>query len=166
MLLVESLFPRASYVNARAAFEAAQDALLLVSDEKSYDDNGALAYCIELVEHQDLQQRWKDASAQWNILKDLMGRITPEELIEKEAADLDKLAAGTADRFRHALAEARKPRRAHRHWSGMSRREISEALEKRIPAAKGIGAGGDAFYGMLSVQAHPRVRSWYCLTRS
>ena len=160
VLTVDSHYPRASYANARAAYEAAQDAVLLASEPDSYDINGALAYCVELVEHEELQRRWKDAAAVWGIVKDKSGRISPEGLIEKESAELEAFAAGASQLLRNALNEARKPRRAKQHWSGKNRNDIAKLLQERMPVFRGLAAGGDAFYGMMSVQTHPRVRSW------
>jgi hypothetical protein len=160
ILVADSNYPRAAYANARSAFEAAQDAALLASDTENYDINGALAFCVEQVEHEALQKRWEDAAAEWGIVKDRTGRMSPEELIEKESRELDSLCPGAAQLLRTALIEARAPRRAQKHWSGKSRAAISKLLEKRMPSFKGIAAGGDAFYGMMSVQSHPRLRAW------
>lgn len=160
ILVAGSNYPRAAYANARSAFEAAQDAALLASDTGSYDVNGALAFCVEQIEHEALQKRWEDAAAEWGIVKDKSGRISPEELIEKESAELDRLSQGAAQLLRNALIEARKPRRAKKHWSGKTRAEISRLLQQRMLPFKGLAAGGDAFYGMMSVQSHPRLRAW------
>ena len=109
---MESAYPRASYANARAAYEAAQDAVLLASDPAAYNSSGAIALCVELVEHEELQKRWDDACAEWGIKKDRTKRLSPESLIEAAAAQLDEMRSGSAQLLRNALLEARKPRRA------------------------------------------------------
>jgi len=104
---VESAYPRASYANARAAYEAAQDAVLSASDPAAYNSSGAIALCVELVEHEELQKRWDDACAEWGIKKDRTKRLSPESLIEAAAAQLDEMRSGSAQLLRNALLEAK-----------------------------------------------------------
>lgn len=62
-ILVISEVPRAAMVNARAAFESALDALLLVSDPLRYDERGMYARACELVEQENLIERMNAADA-------------------------------------------------------------------------------------------------------
>jgi len=160
LLIVDSAWPRAAYATARAAYEAAQDALLLSSDAPAYDANGALAYAIELVEHEELRARWDSAGDEFGIARDESPHTTPEQIVDQEVQVLETMHPGGGSALLEALGEARKSGRAKQHWANKGRREIARTIEERMPKLKGTATVGDAFYGFMSVQAHPRLRGW------
>jgi hypothetical protein len=157
--LADSKWPRTSYATARSAFEAAIDMLLLVSEPSEFDRTGALAYAIERVETEQLRQRFLAADIEGGFDDDTFDSITPEEAAETDAVYCDRKKPGTGDLVRHALVEAREPGRAKKHWSGLGMRGRSERIQARMPNVGGIAMAGDAFYGYMSVQAHPRLRA-------
>ncbi len=160
LILSPSDATRSAYLPARAAFEAAQDALLLIADPDRFDANGALAYAIELVETQELQDRWIAAGKDWEVPPPVEDFHTPEQIVEEEVRAIDAVAPGMGAHLNQAFAEAREPGRAKRHWSGRSRKQISEQIQELLGAKAGVASTADAFYGMLSVQSHPRLRAW------
>jgi hypothetical protein len=151
--------PRVAYPNARAAFEAAQDALLLATAGDVYDADGARAYVAELIETEQLQRRWLAASEVWDLTPPEDLGETPEQVVDIDSAICDRLAPGSGDALRTALKEARRARRLPHHWSTLSRRQIVDAIEARLPDLT-LARTADAFYGYLSVQSHPRLRAW------
>ena len=156
--LARSSVPRTAYFPARGVFECAQDALLLVGRAEAYDDNGALAYALERVEQHDLLTRFQAAQlAMGGTLPDTIFE-TPEEDVDYRAKQMDQLAPGSGAGLRAALIKARTCRPG-KHWSGLSRGDMAKSMTSYIedPA---IGAMADAWYGLLSIHAHPRLRIW------
>jgi hypothetical protein len=118
-----------------------------------------LAYAIELVELEDLQQRFLRADVAAGYKKQRLRLAkTPEDVITADAADYDRRIPGKGDFLKAALAEARKPRRARKHWSGLSRKEVGRQVAEEHPDIRIIYEVGDNFYGYLSVNTHPRLR--------
>ena len=152
--------PRAAYANARAAFEAAEDMVLLATEANNYDRTGALAYTIELVEVDALQARFVAADGAVGVARELEGSPSPEEIVAEDAREAESVRAGAGAELLDALAKARRGGRAKKHFSALTRKEIADELGKRLPGIVGLAAIGDAFYGFLSVQTHPRLRAW------
>ena len=153
---------RTSYLLARGAFEASQDALLLAGDSDNYDRNGALAYAIELVELEQLQNRWKKPGEEWGTPELLLRPFTPPEVtVESEIPRLEAVSAGSSVHLTSAIVEARRKNRTHQHWSGLSRKKIAERIVYLVDDIdERTAEAADAFYGMLSVHSHPRLRAW------
>lgn len=148
--------PRAAHANARAAVEAAQDLMLLTADESGYDQHGYRARAFELLETQQLQERFHRANAATGLSTQEAGQ-SARDIIAIDAAECDARAPGTGvkllDAF-HAMARSKLPR----HWSGMTRKQLTIHLEASPGGEAGFGMMQDAIYGVLSIHSHPRPR--------
>jgi hypothetical protein len=157
--LTRSRNPRTAYATARVAFEAAQDLAFLCSKSESYEERAALVHASELVEMEDLQERFRRADVAAEYSKGRLAQLpSPEDAIERDASALDKRKAGAGAILRAALKEMRKPNRARKHWSGLSRKAIGRELAQEHPDIKLVYEVGDNFYGYLSINTHPRLR--------
>jgi hypothetical protein len=159
LLLTEpdSLVPRAAIANARSAFEAAWEMLLLVSGEASFDRYGALVRAFELLEQEKLLERRDRASAAIQLDVTDAG-MTPEQAAEKDGQVWGVGFPTAPELMRQAVAELReKPRR---HWLGVSQTDMGFAIRKRYGSEDpGLGEMVDTTYGVLSVHAHARPRT-------
>lgn len=160
-------FGTALFANARAAFEAAQDALYLAT-ETDYSAAGSRVRVFERLEFADI-----------NADKNLMFLDDPDAMPEAADADpysqarvsilsdaekWDTVVPGRGDLLRAALATlepqfaaARSGSRHPGHWSGISRRKMAIELERRV-GEEGFAAHLVATYAALSRGAHPRFR--------
>ncbi len=156
-LLRNSEVPRAAFANARAAFEAGMDILLLTSERTEYDVRGCLARAHELNEDKRLQARYNRASSESGLSPQSEQDFAT--LVEEDAVAWDKLVPGRGDFLRSVVAEfSERPSGKRKHWSGMSREEIGLAVAQSLGAEPGVGQIFDAMYGGLSSHSHPRMR--------
>lgn len=153
--LTDSGDHRASFANARAAMEAAQDLLYLVRSESDYDESGSLARCHELLEYDDLKERSASADSLEGL--DAPSWERAPAIVERDAAAWDAVAEGKGEILRGALQKVQPRRR--RHWSGLSRRVLAERVAVVMGASPGWAAMHDALYGLASIHSHPRPRS-------
>lgn len=158
--LVASTEPQTAFATARAAFEAGQDAAYMACSQSEYDIRAALAYTLELVECEDLRRRWFEAGTDYGYPTDDKG-MTVEEVVNSDAIVLEADHPERASELRDALVEAREKDRFKRHWSGTGRNALNRLLAECDKRLAGMAQVGDAFYGYLSVQSHPRLRHWY-----
>jgi hypothetical protein len=160
--LAKSRAPRTAYSAARVAFEAAQDLAYLCSVVAEYEGRAALAYVFELVELEELQERFARADKAAGYSR---GRVrldrTPEQIVEADAQAYERRSPGQGRLLRDALVAARKRGRARRHWSGLSRNELGRRIGQEHPEISIVADLGDNFYGYLSVHTHPRLRWVY-----
>jgi hypothetical protein len=148
------------YANARAAFEAAQDLVFLVTDE-NFDLSGARVRVFENLEFADTRAKYARA-----FPEDMSDAST--NAIDSTIEGLVKMADGMReaypDRARDldvAIAESgpvfRKGTRLPSHWSLLSRRRMAELIADRLDdlpdAQRAIFT-----YSHLSRASHPRLR--------
>jgi hypothetical protein len=151
---------RPSYANARAAFEAALDMLLLVSDPIETDRLACLAYMLEWVETEELFGRFGRADAAVPIVtRPLPGAAQTDEIVRILAEGFELRAPGHRALIEAAYAEARRPKRTRRHWSDLGRGQIAGTVGARLPALEGFAEISDLLYGLASFHTHPRVRT-------
>jgi len=157
LLLVASEVPRTAYACARSALEATQDLMLLVSEPHDYDRTGARIYVWELLETEHLQQRFVLGRKGMGVeVPDDLG-MSVEEAVTKTAANWEPANSQAETLLRGAFTEFREHRPSH--WSGLSRKKITERMLDGSPHEE-AAAAIDALYGALSVQTHPRIREW------
>lgn len=156
-LLRDSEVPRAAFANARAAFEAGQDALYLTSDESRYDDYGCLARVHELNEDERIVDRFKQAQAED---EPPLAEFRPAQaVVDEEAAAWDRVVPGSGDCLRRAFETFHaRPGQQKKHWTGLNRGDIALAVADQLAAESGVGEMYNAMYGSLASQSHPRMR--------
>jgi hypothetical protein len=157
-LTANAALGRAAHACTRAAFESCFDALLLVSDPAEYDRNGAIARACELLEHENLRQRRDRADEQLGLTREPSG-VTPEEMIEADATAWEEYSPGKESLLRTAFDDVKTGKRWKRHWSGLSRKKIGEAVGAAFATEPGFPEMADYFYGLLSIHSHPRPRT-------
>lgn len=157
ILLHDSEVSRAAIANARAAFEAAVDLLYLVATPSSYDQLGSLMYVTELVEQENLKDRGEATNA---IIGEpaMVPSSTPEEVVELDGAEWEKMRPDGRALLGDALDTVRK-RKRHGHWSGLGRKALGHEVEARLGEDPGLGSMFDTTYGLLSIHSHPRSRA-------
>lgn len=156
-----------AYPCARASFEAAEDALLLVT-EQFYSEAGARVRVFERLEHADLKQEMHKAFADDDDEGPTQGYGEAAASVEKDAANWDTDCPGRGELLRSALAhfqplfaKARNGGRHPSHWSSLNRRRMAAEIGRRVadpPFAQSLAAT----YAQLSRASHPRFRieSW------
>jgi hypothetical protein len=157
----------AAHPNARAAFEAGEDALLLVTSD-DYRMLGARARVYERLEHADLAREIHAVHAafgdgSWTPASYASVRASIVEDAERE----EEFTKETRSRLREALdyfqpkfEAASRPKGRGRyppHWSELSRRKIAQAIGQRRPSLISE-ITLVATYAHLSRHTHPRVR--------
>lgn len=162
-LVSASEFGFAAFPNVRSAFEAAQDAMLLVT-ESDYNKAGARARVFERLEYADLKVEMHDAFGTANAPEPSRDYAEAVRDIKAYAAKWDADCPGRGSLLLEALNDlqaqfegAKTGKRHPGHWAGLSRRRIAIEISKRVddPAfAKGMIAA----YAHLSRNSHPRVR--------
>jgi hypothetical protein len=157
LLLVDSEVPRTAYACARAALEATLDLMLLVSEPSDYDKTGARIYVWELLETERLQQRFVLGRHGMGVEVPADLGMSIEEAVTKTAANWGPANAQAETLLRGVLTEFRE--HAPSHWSGLSRKKITERILDGSPY-EGAAAAIDALYGAFSAQTHPRIREW------
>jgi hypothetical protein len=157
LLLVDSDVPRTAYACARAALEAAQDLMLLVSEPSDYDNAGARVYAWELLETEHLQRRFVLGKKGMGVEVPADLGMTVDEAAKRTAAKWGAANPEAETLLQGALTEFRE--HAPPHWSGRSRKKIMEHMVDGSPY-EGVAAAMDALYGALSIQTHPRIREW------
>jgi hypothetical protein len=150
----------------RAAFEAAQDALLLVT-APDYLAAGALARVFERIAFAELAREMhamhatSSDGASWKPVS--LAAVAAS--VEADAQRLDQSGGDAGVAMRNALAEllpkfqaARMPGKKRAkypsHWSGLSRRGIGRELNRRRPDLV-TAETQVAVYAYLSRYAHP-----------
>jgi len=157
-ILVGSEVPRAAMVNARAAFESALDALLLVSDPSRYDERGMYARACELVEQENLIERMNAADAAIGKTR-RRPALNPEEVVAEEGEFWSQELAGAKERFLEILKDVRSTSRWKKHWSGLgSLKHVAVELDRLEGPGRGLKEMADALYGLQSMHSHPRPR--------
>lgn len=157
IILLQSQVPRAAVANARAAFEAALDMLLLTSREDEYDWFGALARASELIENEGLVSRRDAANALIGVESEPES-YTPDQVVEHDGELWERGFPGGKALLQRAYEEVRKSRDRRRHWSGLSRRAIGAEIDKGRGDSAGLAEMIDTTYGLISVHAHGRPR--------
>lgn len=157
-ILVGSDVPRAAMVNARAAFESALDALLLVSDHSLYDERGMYARACELVEQENLIQRM-------DLADDVIGKdrhrppVVPEDIVKEEGEYWAQEFPEASTRFAGVLKDVRSSKRWKKHWSGLGGiKQVAIELDRIEGPGRGLKEMADAIYGLQSMHSHPRPR--------
>lgn len=148
--------------SARAAFESAQDALLLVT-EPDFAMAGARARVFERLELVDLANDVRRAFGNGN--GDPRSYDDVAATIERDIQRVEKMAPGTGQYLRDALAyfrpkfEAAAIRKGKHpgHWAELSRRRIAERLGQRLEDST-LADRLIAVYADLSRNTHPRLR--------
>lgn len=148
---------RASFSNARSAFEASMDSLLLTTSWENFDAAGAMARACEILEHADLLDRRTAADHKLGLKRD-EERKPPEKLIAEDADRWDRWAAGKGKVLTSAFQEAKADKRWKRHWSNLSRKQTWYAVESAW-GESGFAEMADFFYGLMSIHGHPRPRA-------
>jgi hypothetical protein len=156
LLLAESNVPRTVHPNSRAAFEAAQDLILLVT-APDYDTAGSEAYVAEVFDKARSRELAEEAFT-------ALGRAS-----EIEHVDVDSVLKDAADTWAgHAPAKAELifkakdviaeyRRRRKYHWSGLTRDEIHRELGTRMKS-DGTAEIYKSMYNILSFSSHPSPR--------
>jgi hypothetical protein len=152
-----------AFPNARAAFEAGEDALLLAT-APDYDIAGAQARVFERLEQGDIRSETREARGDPRSTDSRYSDIAA--LITKDAEALDRVAPNAGDGLRSALARllpkfeaASRGKGKHPgHWFEKSRRRIAEELGSR-EGSKQHAARLIAIYASLSRYSHPRART-------
>jgi hypothetical protein len=158
----------AAYPCVRAAFEAAQDALLLAT-EPDYSEAGARARVFERLEHSDIKTEMYDAFADTEADEPPQDYSEAIASIRADAAKWEKECPGRGRLLLDALAqfqpafEASKTMKARHpgHWSRMSRRRMAVEIGRRVNEPD-FAQSLIATYAQLSRASHPRFRieSW------
>ena len=161
-------FGVAAYPCVRAAFEAAQDALLLVT-EPDYSEAGARARVFERLEHADLKVEVFEAFAGDDDEEPPRDYSEAARSIRADAGKWDKscpcrgaLLVSALDQLQPKFEAARAGKGRHPgHWSGMSRRKMAFLLGERLGEPE-FTKSLIATYAQLSRASHPRYRveSW------
>ena len=157
-ILVRTEVSRAGMVNARAAFESALDALLLVADPALYDERGMFARACELVEQENLIDRMNAADVAIGSSR-RRDSIHPEEIVREEGEFWEQELPGARDKFLGILKDVRATGRWRKHWSGFGgRKQLAEELDRIEGPGRGLKEMSDALYGLQSMHSHPRPR--------
>jgi hypothetical protein len=150
----------AAYPCARAAVEAAQDAMMLLAWD-DIDEAGARAYAYSKLEWLQIRLRFIN-SARWD---NVPAPTSYDELrleITSVANNWNSWKSGTGDKLRAAFdyfePAFSQSKRVPNHWTEMSRRQMAAELQKK-------GTGSDTFdrdlitiYALLSRATHPGLR--------
>jgi hypothetical protein len=158
-LVAEGPAPRAAIANARAAFEAAMDMLVLVAEPSLYDEMGAFARVCELLTWEDMYARRDRADAVLDLPLQERGK-SPDEIVAEEAQFWEEHSPGVSRMYQRVLAVARDEVRWKHHWSGMtSLLERATFIAAKNKAYEGFVEIADVLWGLQSVHAHPAPRS-------
>lgn len=143
---------------ARAAFEAAQDALYLASTPE-YDKEGVSAYVFERFERALTAARFKIGFPARSTEPDDVGfESVRDELVDDakrlhtREVDLAALLHIEASRWREAFVKKKIPS----HWSAKSRRQLADLMVREGLFAE-YSARFNALYSAMSGLAHPRL---------
>lgn len=166
-LVANSDFGHASFPCARAAFEAAQDALLLVT-EPDYNRAGARARVFERLELANIRDETRYAFGDTEMGRRALGYHAAEEAIRRDAEKWNTKCPGKGDLliealeyFRPKFEQAKRGKIKHpAHWSELSRRRIAQEIGKRIKEPD-LARKMTAVYAALSRSSHPRLRMEY-----
>jgi hypothetical protein len=166
-LVRQTDFAAAAYPCVRAAFEAAEDALLLAT-EANFSAAGARARVFERLEHADLKSEMHDAFADPGTEEPARDYSEAVASVEKDAARWNRDCPGRGQLLLEALAHflpmfraAKNGGRHPAHWSELSRRKMAVEIGRRV-GEPSFGASLIATYAQLSRASHPRFRieSW------
>ena len=167
VLVRDTDFGPVAYPCVRAAFEAAEDALLLVT-EPTFSEAGARARVFERLEFADVKLEMHDAFANPGTGEPVRDYSEAAASIEKDAATWEsqcpgrgQLLLGALAHFKPLFEKARGGKRHPSHWSQLSRRKIAKEIGRRVGEAE-FGVSLVATYAQLSRASHPRFRleSW------
>jgi hypothetical protein len=159
-IMAASELPHRGYANARAAYEAGQRAVLLVT-APDYDLEGAKAWVYYLRQDRDFYALPR-SSASTSSPSDpeawFSGRL--DEMAQRWEA----LAPGKGELLRRALAELPSKKARPRNWAGVAivptiRDRLNALLEQRGKKSLGDTASiYNAAYGGLTRLSHPSAR--------
>jgi hypothetical protein len=163
-ILTKSEVPFACYPSARAAFESAEDALLLASSP-NYNRDGARARVFEHLELADLSLEMSRAFSDPERELPYQTYDGVSTAFADDASHLNAVCPGLGEQITEAFAYFRPKFEAARagkgrhpgHWSELSRRAIAKELVER----GATDASADqliAAYADLSRNTHPRLR--------
>ena len=161
-LIAASGIPHRAFPNARTAFEAGQQALLLVT-APDYDAAGATAWAYHLI--RDRKYMAAPRSGQTTD----RANVEPEEWFESALTEMEQtwndFAPGRGALLRDAATEIQSRRRGGpENWTGLP---VAPTLRDRMltlaerHGKKGRSDAADilnAGYGALSRESHPRTR--------
>lgn len=148
---------RPLYPNARAAFEAAQDLVLLIVQE-DYDEAGARAAATEILDRETSRELVQEVTTAMGGNDDIAPQDTNAH-VEDIAGTWDKYARGKGDLVRDAVPRLRKLRKKGKyHWSGLSRSKIHKTLGAEMDALAGTSELYRSMYNLLSFETHPSPR--------
>ena len=155
-LLAASTVPRAAYANARAAFESALDILYLTLTEEAYDCCGCMLRAFVALANEDIQRRFVRANMAGGMPAQAVDLA--ETVILSDARAWDEIVPGKGKELRAAFEEVRASPPHQHHWSGLTRKERTDALAVSTSTEPGFAEIADAIYGALSAHTHPRLR--------
>ena len=158
MLTESAALGRSALSNARSAFEACMDALLLTGSREDFDSSGALARACEILEHDDLLERRATADRSLRLERRQNAK-PPGSVMEADADRWNEWAPGKGAILKRAYEQAEADGRWRRHWSGKSKRQIWSAVDASWGSESGLPEMADFFYGLLSIHGHPRPRA-------
>lgn len=173
LILATSDVPSAAFSTARGAFEAAQDILLVaVRLSDGYELTGARILAADLLTREKIGRDYGESLRQLGGQErsgiPIEGGISAEEALRQWGALWDHARPGSSDLIREAAegfkARLQSRRRFPPHWSGLTRRGITKALQEHVDELAGSGgfrSFGDSQYGVFSIlssMTHPWPR--------
>lgn len=170
-LVQETEFGPASFPCVRAAFEGAQDALLLAT-EPDYNEAGARARVFERLEQADIRDETRTAFGTSDEERKPLGYDEAIAAVRADAAKWNAEYPKKGDLLLNALADlqpkfeaARCGKKHPAHWSKLSRRQIARELGDRLNEPE-FTTMMIAMFAALSRSSHPRLRleSWTKVT--
>lgn len=166
-LVDQTEFGPASFPCVWAAFENAQDALLLATD-LDYNEAGARARVFERLEQADIADNTRAAFGDSEVERRRLGYDVTVAAIQNDAERWSGEHPKKGDLLLNALAHfqpkfeaALRGKKHPGHWSGLSRGGIAKELGKRLNDPE-VASRMIAMYSALSRGSHPRLRleSW------
>jgi hypothetical protein len=159
LIVAQSDVRRAAVANARAAFEAAMDMLLLVADPAAYDEMGAFVRACELLTWEDMYQKRDRADAALGMKPEGRGK-SPDEIVALEAEKWEKDSPGVTRMYKRVLEQARHQQRWKHHWSGIGTlRDRAQFIATKLSGYAGFVEIAEVLWGLQSVHAHPAPRT-------
>jgi len=151
--------PRAAVANARSAFEASLDMLVLLAEPTLYDEMAAFARVCELLSWEDLRRK-RVALHPTLGLEAPQVSATPESTVEEECKKWEEDSPGVGTMYRRVLAQARADVRWKHHWSGKSTFvERAQVIANKWNTEPGFVETAGILWGLQSIHTHPGART-------
>jgi hypothetical protein len=157
-ILTQSEVPRSIYPCCRAAFEAAQD-LLLLAARPNYAEWGARAFINEIYEREEVRSTARAIFEDLGEPELVPVVDEPEVQVRISGEEWERQGSGKialVERAHSAVIASRKARAFH--WSGLTRTKIHQELVRYIGNDPISGRIYKSYYSLLSIQSHPAPR--------